>query len=643
MMGHKLVNGVLAILLVVSVSACAANAGSIPEASVYNSQEIAQVIPIPTWEQVNGDGFGDVKELEVSALEAFNSYLYAGTYNLIDPLQVYDGARIFRSPDGVTWTAVTGPGFQNPHDSAPPAILDFVVFGTRLYASTGRGGNPAQIWRSSNGTSWAPMVSAGFGDPDIHDIAALAVFNNVIYAGAGSQVSGAKIYRSSTGDSNTWTLVTPAAATMAGAGVTGFEVFNTTLYATVESEAPLQIWRSSNGSTWTVAVSNGFGDSQTTSTGGMAVFGGYLYVGAGNTTAGAQLWRSNNGTSWVEAIPPGFGDPNNKTVEMVFVFQNQLYVGVQNDQTGIEIWRSADGTNWEQVNADGFGDSKNTTTNGSHAAADYLSQLYVGTSNIVTGAELWRMRQQVPATPTPTSTATDTATPTVTNTPTDTPTNPPTATATDTATSTSTATPTDTPTNTATSTPTSTPVNTPTYTLTSTATGTPTNTPASGPTSTATSTPTNTPFNTPTFTATSTATGTSTNTPTSTPTPTPISSTPGKVTGGGTIGRDSFKATFGFTLQYKQGDQEPKGNLTYQDHTSGLRLKATSFDLLVIDGDHVWITGSGILNNGQIAEFEIAIDVLSNPDRPDILYISIPGLDGYTAGGELTGGNITIH
>jgi hypothetical protein len=171
-------------------------------------------------------------------------------------------------------------------------------------------------------------------------------------------------------------------------------VFNSSLYATIESQAPVQVWRSSNGSTWTVAVSNGFGDSQTISTGGMAVFGGYLYVGAGNAVSGAQLWRSNNGTNWVQAITPGFGDPNNKTVEMVYVFQNQLYVGVQNDLTGLEVWRTGDGSNWEQVNVDGFGDSRNTTTNGSHATAEFLTQLYVGTSNIATGAELWRSLQQ---------------------------------------------------------------------------------------------------------------------------------------------------------------------------------------------------------------------------------------------------------
>jgi hypothetical protein len=382
---------VLVILLLAGVAGVSASAPEAGGAHSRGVQNLAQAVP--GWEQVNSNGFGDPKELEVSALEAFDGYLYAGTYNVVDPLVLFDGARIFRSPDGATWSPVTQPGFQNPHDSAPPAILDFVVFGNRLYASTGRGGNPAQIWRASNGVSWAPMVTAGFGDPDIHDIAALAVYNGMIYAGASSQVSGARIFRSSTGDSNTWNLVTPAAPTMAGAGVTGLAVFSSALYATIESEAPVQIWRSSGGA-WTSVMSNGFGDNNTTSTGGMAVFAGYLYVGAGNTASGAQLWRSNDGTTWQQAITPAFGDANNQKVELVYVFQNQLYASVKNTLTGLEIWRSTDGTTWERVNLDGFGDKNNTGTNSSNATTDFLGQLYVGTSNVVDGGELWRMEQQ---------------------------------------------------------------------------------------------------------------------------------------------------------------------------------------------------------------------------------------------------------
>jgi hypothetical protein len=615
---NKIAIYTLVITLVASaagVSACGADAGNLPHTDIPSVQDIAQALPIPGWQQVNSSGFGDPKELEVSALEAFNGYLYAGTHNVVDPAPIFDGARIYRSPDGVTWAPVTQPGFQNPHDSAPPAIMDFVVFGNRIYTSTGRGGNPAQIWRASNGTSWAPMVTAGFGDPDIHDIAALAVFNNVIYAGASSQVSGARIYRSNTGDSNTWNPVAPAAATMAGATVTGFVVFNNVLYATIESEAPVQIWRTTGGA-WTTVMNNGFADSLTTSTGGMAVFGNTLYVGAGNSGVGAQLWRTTDGASWLQTIAPGFGDPNNQKVESVFVFQNQLYVSTKNTVTGMELWRSTDGTTWEQVNQDGFGDSNNTSTNGNHATADFLSQLYVGTLNVVDGGELWRILLQLPTdTPTTTYTLTDT----------------PTATATPSQTQTLTDTPTLTPTDT------------------STATQTPTNTPTATPTLTDTPTETQTATNTPTYTPTETPTDTQTPTltPTDTPTstPTPLLNTPGKVTGGGTIGsaQDSFKATFGFAVDYRDGDLAPRGNLTYQDHTANLRLKTDSFTLLFIQGDHALFTGTGTINGGELVNFTVEIHALSRLGLADTFSISILELNGYTASGTLTGGNITIH
>lgn len=344
---------------------------------------------VSEWIQVNSNGFGNQKSGEVSALEPFSGQLYAGTSNSTD------GAQILRSPDGATWTPVTDPGFGNPHDTAPPAILDMMVFNGRLYASTGRG-NAAQIWRSLDGSNWARVVNAGFGDPDIVDITVLAEYNGLIYAGATHAVTGAKIWRSYNGDSNSWTQVAPAVAGTTAATVTGLAVFDGALYAAVslENGSPGQIWQSYGGSagSWTTIVSNGFGDSNTTITGGMAEFGGYLYVGAGNTVAGAQLWRTNNGSTWEQMITPGFGDANNEKVEMVFVFQNQLYVSVKNSVTGIEVWRLTNGTTWEQANQDGFGDSKNTSTKWRNATMDFLGQLYVGTSNITDGGELWRKR-----------------------------------------------------------------------------------------------------------------------------------------------------------------------------------------------------------------------------------------------------------
>ena len=364
-----------------------AGAGSTHEAWVDQG-----VQAVRDWEQVNSNGFGDTQVMEMTALEAFNGFLYAGTHNLIDPAPLFDGAQIFRSSDGTTWVPVTQPGFGNSHDIAPPAILDFIVFNNQLYASTGRG-NASQIWRSSNGTIWAPMDVTGFSDPDNVDITALAVYDGKIYAGVTNHVTGAQVWSSFTGDNNSWTQIAPAMPGTVPSAITGFAAFTLDggLYAAVESEAPAQIWRSYGGD-WEIVVNDGFGDGNTLSTGGLTEFGGYLYVGAGNTTVGAQLWRTHDGTTWEQTIDPGFGDRNNQTVETVFVFQNQLYVSVNNAVAGMEIWRSTDGTLWEQANLNGFGDSNNSGTNEGNATAVFLGQLYVGTSNIL-GGELWRTVQ----------------------------------------------------------------------------------------------------------------------------------------------------------------------------------------------------------------------------------------------------------
>jgi hypothetical protein len=361
----------------------------------------ASVQVVPDWQQVNNSGFGDPQVSEVSALAVFNGHLYAGTYNPIDPGPQLDGTQILRSSDGETWSPVTERGFGSDHDTAPPAILDLTLFKGYLYAGTGRG-DAAQIWRSLNGVNWGRVVNAGFGDPDTVDFTTLAVYNQALYVGATNQVSGAQIWRTLIGDGNlnNWTQVAPTVPMTDTASVSDLaifdDVYDTGLYAAVSyaADLPAQIWRSYGG-VWETVLSDGFGDSKTTATGGMAVFGGDLYVGAGNKDSGAQLWRSSDGDNWALATP-AFGDANNEKVEQVFVFKNKLYIGVANSGSGIEIWRTSDPSNsslWEQVNPDGFGDINNTTTNGSSATADFLDQFYVGTSNVVDGGELWRMQQ----------------------------------------------------------------------------------------------------------------------------------------------------------------------------------------------------------------------------------------------------------
>jgi len=573
----KLSNSIFVLCLVVwafGIYACSPAPDGVSIVDSPKLLEIAQ--PVPDWQQVNSNGFGDPQAGEVSALEAFNGYLYAGTSNPTS------GARIFRSPDGTTWTPVTDPGFGNPHDTIPPAILDMMVFKGYIYASTGRG-NASQVWRSFNGVIWAPMNVTGFGDPENVDLTALAEFGGRLYAGVTNQGGGAQIWSSLSGDNNTWTRVGPAVGGAIPATITSFAVFDFDggLYAAVEfeSDLPVQIWRSYGGA-WDVIVSDGFGDANTLSTGGMAVFGGYLYVGAGSTAEGAQLWRTHDGAAWEQVIAPAFGDPNNQRAEMVYVFQNELYVSVKNTATGMEIWRTTDGVLWEQTNLDGFGDINNTGTNRSNATADFMSQLYVGTSNSVDGGELWLKLQQL----TPTSTATST--------------------------------------NTSTFTPTSTPSNTATHTSTFTATSTLTYT----PTGTMTITPSTTP----------------TSTPTNTPTPIPYPNIPGRVTGGGNIDTPNKKVTFGFEVQFDIGDENPSGNLTFKDHTIKLDLKASSFTELYMDDDNIRISGYATVNGISNLSFTLDIFLQEEPDNRNMIMIKIPEMNDYSFVGSLSGGSIKI-
>lgn len=363
-----------------------------------NAPVRAPRVQAPGWQQVNSSGFGDPQAVEVSALGVFNGYLYAGTHNALD------GARIFRSQDGVTWSPASEPGFGEPHDIRTPAILDLTVFKEEIYAGTGRGDGPGQIWRSVNGSTWAPMVIHGFGNPDTVDVTTFVEYGGMLYAGVTNLITGAQIWRSPTGDNNSWKQVAPAVPGTDPAWVTGMAELNGVLYAAIESQAPAQIW-SSDGVDWTTVVSDGFGSSSTTLTGGMAQFAGSLYVGAGDEVEGALLFRTSDGTSWDPAISPGFGDPNNQKVEMVFVFQQQLYISVKNLQTGLELWRSADGADWEQVNQDGFGDQKNSNSNASSAVSGFLGDLYVGTVNDIDGGEVWCYQEQQPPTATPTATS----------------------------------------------------------------------------------------------------------------------------------------------------------------------------------------------------------------------------------------------
>jgi len=133
----------------------------------------------PNWTQTNLNGFGQ-RNNRINSLGTFNNQLYAGAFNFGG-----NGAQIWRSSDGKSWSAVMSNGFG---DSMNVGIDHLLEFNGKIYAGVwnqnndGSVTNGGQVWRSSDGSSWEQVVTGGFGDATNGEVFRLTVFNNQIYA-----------------------------------------------------------------------------------------------------------------------------------------------------------------------------------------------------------------------------------------------------------------------------------------------------------------------------------------------------------------------------------------------------------------------------------------------------------------------------
>lgn len=117
-------------------------------------------------------------------LTEYKDHLYAG----YEP-----GGRIFRSPDGRTWTEVGG---DLP---SPVGVRGIAVFNGALFVGTN---SPVQIWKTENGTRWEKVFDP---TPDIKQgyVGSLAVFQDHLYAGVNAHTPRpVDVYR--TGDGIHW-------------------------------------------------------------------------------------------------------------------------------------------------------------------------------------------------------------------------------------------------------------------------------------------------------------------------------------------------------------------------------------------------------------------------------------------------------
>jgi DNA-binding beta-propeller fold protein YncE len=372
--------------------------GAVYVADYWNNNRLQKfALGTPGWVQTNINGFGDYSN-QISTLGDFDGQLYAGIYS-------GNGAQLWRTSDGTSWTAAITNGFGYTQNQG---IADLMRFNGNLYASTNnwdiainntRGG---EIWRSGNGVDWTRVVSQGFGDPIVNgEIYRLATFSNTLYAASWgfTTTRGAQIW--GTSDGLGWTnIVTNGFGNANNGGVMAMQVFSGYLYAgTWNSTAGGEAWRTNDGTTWTQINASGFNGPTNTVVLSLAEFNGYLYAGTRNWTTGGEIWRCNScdsGGNWIQVVGPagsigsGFGNIANGRIEALFVFGNRLYAATYSGNgEGMEVWRTANGTNWEQVGLAGFGDSNNFAPTSKTVTA-FNNRLYIGTNNSANGLEIWK-------------------------------------------------------------------------------------------------------------------------------------------------------------------------------------------------------------------------------------------------------------
>ncbi|MEW6555672.1 MAG: DUF5719 family protein, partial [Actinomycetota bacterium] len=372
------------------------------------------------------------------------------------PVFIFPGAALAQPLD---WERVNQDGFGFAPPGEMGSALSMAEYDGHLYAGTmnWENANGCAVWRYDGGTDWTQVASGGFGDTGNQGIFCLEVYAGMLFAGTYNETTGAEVWAY---DGVDWTqyvgqgaagdptgpgfgdgLACEAAGDMA---VLGGMLYVGTGWGT---GSVAKIW-AFDGSTWTQANDDGFGDPTNRGSRALAIYDGQLYAGTNGGSGGGQLWRYDgpdpadwtqltgdafgtgdyevrvieswngqlyagtagtdyptvwayNGTVW-DDVTPTYPDDKNDSVRSMAVYKDALYVGVGNysgaiplENVGTQVWRY-DGGAPEQVNLNGFdGDPKNM---GCHSLCEFQGDLYAGVMNVdwgpspevYGGAQVWR-------------------------------------------------------------------------------------------------------------------------------------------------------------------------------------------------------------------------------------------------------------
>jgi hypothetical protein len=310
-----------------------------------------------------------------------------------------EGARILRSVDGLTFTAVSEPGLGNPNISTFRALQAFDNYLFVAPAGEGTTWNTTRapiILRSSDPVKgqWELACEPGFGDPTNIGIFELEIFNSHLYAGTVNPSEGFQIWKTpATGAAPCrWTKVIERGAYRGALNEIAMSmcVFNDALC--VGAGLPNGGYDRAYGigpaagelifiypdDSWDLVV----GDPRITPQGAkmplsgmgpgfdnffngylwrMATHDGWLYVGTFDWSVFLPYAEKERMTPWLRRHIRWFG------VDTIVKYQG-----------GFDLWRSRNGIHWNVVTRTGFGNPYNY---GARTLVSSPFGLLIGTAN----------------------------------------------------------------------------------------------------------------------------------------------------------------------------------------------------------------------------------------------------------------------
>ena len=158
------------------------------------------------WSKIAGDGFTDVRNAAVSAMEVFDGKLYVGTTNgdatamidiLTQEVSEYDydtdGLYVY-TYDGNSISEEIGGGFDSPDEFSINEMAAMDVTGSdMLLVGVGRVEGMGRLM-AFDGSDWFPGALDGFGNTDNRAIAGIAAFGGKAYAGTGNDTAGCEVW-----------------------------------------------------------------------------------------------------------------------------------------------------------------------------------------------------------------------------------------------------------------------------------------------------------------------------------------------------------------------------------------------------------------------------------------------------------------